>query len=94
MVHYSDEKRMFITSVDIFYLATLKWENRSITAIQSDELCWSASQTDDEGIDHPVANFSRKLLPREQKYSTIEKERLAIKLGVQVFYVYLFRKPF
>ena len=52
------------------------------------------SQTDDEGLDHPVAYFSRKLLPREQKYSTIEKECLAIKLGVHVFHVYLFGKPF
>ena len=31
------------------------------------------SQTDTEGYD-PVAYFSRKLLSREQKYSTIEKE--------------------
>jgi len=35
---------------------------------------------DDVGLDHPIAYFSRKLLLREQKFSTIEKERLAIKL--------------
>ena len=29
------------------------------------------SQTDGEGVDHPVAYFGRKLLDREQKYSTI-----------------------
>ena len=52
------------------------------------------SQLDDGGADHPIAFFSRKLLPREQRYSTIEKECLAIKLGVQVFHVYLFGKPF
>ena len=43
------------------------------------------SQVDDTGADHPVAYFSRKLLPREQKYSTLEKECLAIKLATQAF---------
>ena len=47
------------------------------------------SQVDDTGADHPVAYFSRKLLLREQKYSTIEKECLAIKLATQAFRVYL-----
>ena len=32
----------------------------------------SVSQTDTKGYNHPVAYFSRKLLPREQKYATIE----------------------
>ena len=52
------------------------------------------SQTDQEGNDHPVAYFSRKLLPREQKYSTVEQECLAIKLAVQAFSIYLLGKPF
>ena len=52
------------------------------------------SQTDAEGCDHPVAYFSRKLLPREQKYATIEKECLAIKLGVEAFQVYLVGNEF
>ena len=39
---------------------------------------------DDNGRDYPVAYFSRKLLPRE-KYSTVEKEYLGVKLGVQAF---------
>uniref|UniRef100_A0A1X7TA94 Reverse transcriptase RNase H-like domain-containing protein n=1 Tax=Amphimedon queenslandica TaxID=400682 RepID=A0A1X7TA94_AMPQE len=52
------------------------------------------SQLDDSGQEHPVAYFSKKLLPREEKYSTIEKECLAIKLGVKAFQVYLLGKQF
>ena len=52
------------------------------------------SQLDDQGDDHPIAYFSRKLLPREERYSTIEKECLAIKLAVQHFRVYLLGRPF
>ena len=52
------------------------------------------SQLDDEGKDHLVAYFSRKLLPRETRYSTIEKECLAIKLGIQAFDSYLLGRSF
>ena len=31
------------------------------------------SQQDDKGCDHPVAFFSQKLLPRERRYSTVER---------------------
>ena len=52
------------------------------------------SQKDKSGEDHPIANFSRKLLPREEKYSVIEKECLAIKLACQSFRVYLLGRRF
>ena len=52
------------------------------------------SQQDGDGNDYPIAYFSRKLLPREQRYSTVEKECLAIKLSVQTFQVYLLGRPF
>jgi phospholipid-translocating ATPase len=52
------------------------------------------SQLDEEGKDCPLAYYSRKLLPREQKYSTVEKECLAIRLAVEHFRVYLLGKPF
>ena len=52
------------------------------------------SQLDDNDQDHPIRYFSRKLLPREQKYATVEKECLAVKLGIQHFAVYLMGKPF
>lgn len=52
------------------------------------------SQLDEDAKDRPIAYFSRKLLPREQRYSTVEQECLAIKLGVEVFKVYLIGRPF
>ena len=45
------------------------------------------SQKNALGQEHPVSYFSHKLLPREAKYSTVEKECLAIKLAVQAFRV-------
>ena len=44
--------------------------------------------------DQPIAYFSRKILDREMNYSTIEKECLAIVLGIKAFATYLVRKPF
>ena len=52
-----------------------------------------SQQTKEEG-DGRVAYFSKKMLPREQNYSTVEKECLAIKLAIQAFRVYLLRRPF
>ena len=52
------------------------------------------SQHSEDGEEHPVVFFSRTLLPREERYSTVEKECLAIKLAVHAFRVYLLGKPF
>ena len=38
---------------------------------------------------HPVAYFSKKLLPWVERYSTIEKESLALKFGIETFPFYL-----
>ena len=51
-------------------------------------------QEDDEAVKHPVAFASRKLLPRETRYSTIEKECLAIIWGITKFQEYLYGKEF
>ena len=52
------------------------------------------TQYSEEGEEHPIAFWSRKFLPREERYSTIEKECLAIKLGIEAFRVYLLGRPF
>ena len=52
------------------------------------------SQYSSGGEEHPVAYFSRKLLPREERYATVEEECLALKLGIQAFRVYLLGRPF
>ena len=52
------------------------------------------TQRDENGLEHPVSYYSRKLLPREQHYSTVEKELLAIKLATNAFRVYLLGRPF
>lgn len=46
-------------------------------------------QEDEKGIDHPVSFFSRKFDKHQLKYSTIEKETLALLFAVQHFEVYL-----
>ena len=68
-----DFNRPFILQTDA--------SNRGVVAV--------LSQINAEREEHPVAYFSRKLLEREEKYSTIEKECLAIKLAIQAFRVYL-----
>ena len=52
------------------------------------------SQRNDIGEEHPVAFYSRKLLPQEKRYSTIEKECLAIKAATHTFRVYLLGRKF
>ena len=47
------------------------------------------TQIDDNSEEHPIAYYSRKLHPREERYSVVEKECLAIRLGVHAFRVYL-----
>ena len=46
-------------------------------------------QEDDQGIDHSVSYFSRKFENTQRRYSTVEKETLALLLALKHFDVYL-----
>lgn len=48
----------------------------------------------EDGSERPIHFFSRKLTDTEQRYSTIEKEALAIKSSVHKFSYYLFGRRF
>uniref|UniRef100_A0AAV2KZK7 SCAN box domain-containing protein n=1 Tax=Knipowitschia caucasica TaxID=637954 RepID=A0AAV2KZK7_KNICA len=48
----------------------------------------------DPGEEHPVLYLSRKLLPRETRYSTVEKEGLAIKWALESLRYYLLGREF
>lgn len=43
---------------------------------------------------HPVAYASRRLLPREASYSTVEREALALVWAIKKFHIYLYGKQF
>ena len=47
-----------------------------------------------DGLEYPVAYYSRKLLPRERKYSASELEGLAVISSVKHFDAYLMTHPF
>ena len=49
---------------------------------------------DFEGVRHPVAFASKKLLPREKRYSTIERECLALVWAIRKFLIYLYGREF
>ena len=63
------------------------------TDVSDSEIGAILSQMED-GQDHPVGYFSKKLLPREERYSTVENECLAIRLAVEAFRVYLLSRNF
>ncbi len=48
----------------------------------------------EQGYIKPIASISRKLLPRETKYSTVEKECLAVKWALDSLRYYLLGRTF
>ena len=52
------------------------------------------SQIGEDGEEHPVRYYSRKFQPREECYSTVEIEGLAIKFAISEFWVYSLGRKF
>ena len=78
VLHCPDEQLKFVLQTDA--------SARGIGAVLSQRL--------NNGDEHPIAYYSRKLLSRETKYSSIEKECLAIVSALQHFAVYLVGRHF
>lgn len=60
--------------------------NRGLEAV----LC----QKDEDDEEHPIAFISRKLMPREEKLSTTEKECLGIVWAVETLRYYVYGRQF
>lgn len=54
----------------------------------------AALMQEHEGVLHPVAYLSRKLLPREQNYSAVERECLGIVWAIEKLQAYLYGREF
>ena len=78
VLHSPDFKKPFVLQTDA--------SDRGVGAVPS--------QKNEAEDDNPIAYFSKKLQPREERYSTIEKECLAIKLAMQTFRTYLIGRHF
>ncbi|QQP38439.1 Pol polyprotein [Caligus rogercresseyi] len=66
----------------------------ALTVDASDKAIGGVLEQRVKGQWHPLAFFSRRLKPAEQKYSAFDRELLAIHLGIRHFRWYLEARPF
>ena len=55
---------------------------RNPETFHSDVGLGAVSQTSDDGEEHPIAQYSRKRLPRERRCAAVKKECLAVVDGI------------
>lgn len=60
----------------------------------SDSCIGAVLMQEHDGVLHPVSYASRQLLPREQNYSAIERECLALVWAVEKFHIFLYGTSF
>ena len=78
MLHSPDYDHEFIVQTDA--------SDRGMGAV----LC----QVDENREEHLIAYFNRKFLPREERYSTVEEDFLAVKLGIQAYRIHILWRKF
>ena len=76
---------LHLPNPDLTYILRTDASDKGIGAVLMQE---------SEGQNFPICYASKKLLAREQAYSVIERECLALVWAVKKFYVYLFGKQF
>ena len=65
------------------------WKRMFILQTDTSDFSGLGCQINEDGEEHPIAFGFRKLLPRERKYSAIEREVLTIVSGIRHFQTYL-----
>jgi len=85
--------RRCVTNPPILRLPDLEKEFILQTDASNDGIGAILLQKED-GVKHPIAFASKKFLPREKNYSTIERECMAIVWGIQKFQTYLYGRNF
>ena len=89
-----DSIRKLLSSSPVIILPDFEKEFVLRTDASSRGLCAALLQKGEDGELHPVLYASRKLLDRETRYSTVERECLAVVWGIDKFSRYLIGKHF
>ena len=84
-----DRIKRIMTSPPV--LVAPNYEKEFILYCDASDVAIGASlmQRDDNGIEHPLSYFSKKLTSYQKNYATVEKEALALLLAVKHYDVYL-----